>query len=562
MRTTLGSTKGFGGLTRADSDLPWWTWYRWVADRYKTPLSITFAFVSTHNHFVLDRGGKVFNRSAPTIKLPQGATEDDHLALLGVLNSSTACFWLKQVSQDKGNRGGERGTGRYAWESFFEFTGTKLEQFPLPPSLPLKLGQALDQLAQKLAEYEPSAVGQRDIPTRSLLDSARCQHEQIRAQMVAFQEELDWYVYGSYGLLDQAEVADLTVSDLEMVPGVFLGERSFEILQVKRKPDDEAVVQWYVRHGSTQITDIPERWPAAYRRVVQARIETIEKRRDIGLIERPECKRRWASEPWEKREKAALETWLLDRCEREALWFHQRDGYRQPRTMTVGQLADQFASDTEMQSVAALYAADHLDRPDLPLVKVLAEVLKTQHVPYLAALRYKDSGLRKRVDWENVWKQQREEDRTGERLDIKAPPKYTSADFRQNSYWSHRGKLDVPKERFISYPGASPDSEDTILLGWAGWDHKDQAQALVNLVNDRTGQGWGVERLKPLLAGLLELLPWMEQWHRDYDPDWGGNPAEDVQTFLAGRRKTYELSEQELRNWRPEPPSRGRKKTS
>ena len=38
------------------------------------------------------------------IKLPESATEDDHLALLGVLNSSTACFWLKQVSHNKGNR--------------------------------------------------------------------------------------------------------------------------------------------------------------------------------------------------------------------------------------------------------------------------------------------------------------------------------------------------------------------------------------------------------------------------------------------------------------------------
>lgn len=76
-----------------------------TASAYFTPLSITFAFVATHNHFVLDRGGKVFNRSAPVIKLPADATEDDHLALLGLLNSSTACFWMKQVLSDKGNGG-------------------------------------------------------------------------------------------------------------------------------------------------------------------------------------------------------------------------------------------------------------------------------------------------------------------------------------------------------------------------------------------------------------------------------------------------------------------------
>jgi hypothetical protein len=50
------------------------------------PMSIAFAFVATHNHFVLDRGGKVFNRSAPVIKLPPDATEDDHLALVRLLN--------------------------------------------------------------------------------------------------------------------------------------------------------------------------------------------------------------------------------------------------------------------------------------------------------------------------------------------------------------------------------------------------------------------------------------------------------------------------------------------
>ena len=67
--------------------------------------SITFAFVATHNHFVLDRGGKVFNRTAPVIKLPEGATEEAHLALLGLLNSSTACFWMKQVFHNKGASG-------------------------------------------------------------------------------------------------------------------------------------------------------------------------------------------------------------------------------------------------------------------------------------------------------------------------------------------------------------------------------------------------------------------------------------------------------------------------
>ena len=101
-------------------------------DRYRSPLSITFAFVATHNHFVLDRGGKVFKQTAPIIKLPETATEDDHLALLAYLNSSTACFWMKQVFFDKGGGGIGGGLASSEWEKFFEFDGTKMKLVPLP----------------------------------------------------------------------------------------------------------------------------------------------------------------------------------------------------------------------------------------------------------------------------------------------------------------------------------------------------------------------------------------------------------------------------------------------
>jgi hypothetical protein len=318
--------------------------------------------------------------------------------------------------------------------------------------------------------------------------------------------------------------------------------------------------EWFTRHGSTPVTEIPSHWPEWYRDIVQARIDIIEKRRDLALIERPECKRRWASQPWEKKEAEALRTWLLDRCEDENLWFALRDGVRQPRTLTVSQLADQFRDDPDMHSVAQLYATDHLGKRDLTLAQVLEQIVADQHVPYLAALRYKDTGLRKREQWEHVWDLQRQEDRDGTRLDIPVPPKYGSGDFRKTSYWSQRGKLDVPKERFISYPDANPDADPTLLLGWAGWDHKDQAQALVNLVNDRTEQaGWTTERLTAPLAGLAELMPWVRQWHGKYDADWGGTPAEEYQAYLDEQRARHQLTEQDLRAWRPAPSARGRK---
>ena len=100
--------------------------------KLRTPLSIAFAFVATHNHFVLDRGGKVFKHSAPIIKLPADATEDDHLALLGLLNSSTACFWMKQTFHNKGSTVDQRRSSSTTepGRTSTNITGTGFERFP------------------------------------------------------------------------------------------------------------------------------------------------------------------------------------------------------------------------------------------------------------------------------------------------------------------------------------------------------------------------------------------------------------------------------------------------
>ena len=118
---------------------------------------------------------------------------------------------------------------------------------------------------------------------------------------------------------------------------------------------------------------------------------------------------------------------------------------------------------------------------------------------------------------------------------IAVPPKYTSADFRKNSYWQARGKLDVPKERFILYPDAGRETDPTPLLGWAGWDHAQQALALAMIIGEREKDGWADERLVPLVAGLAELQPWVEQWHGEVDPDYGVSLAAFCREQLTAR---------------------------
>jgi hypothetical protein len=559
IREVLLARKKFS-ISMRDRGEAWYSWREIYPGKLKLQFAVSFPLVATHNHFVLDRSMTPFKHSSSVIKLPAGAGEDEHLALLGVLNSSAACFWLKQVCHNKGGGGIGGGIASEEWEQFYEFTGTKLQEFPLPADLPLDLGRELDRLAQLLATQEPSAVCERETPTREALDLARSQHATIRQRMIAQQEELDWTVYRAYDLITETESKSL-VYDGSAEP-LALGERAFEIVLARRVAAGEVETAWFDRHGSTPITELPAHWSPGYRAVVQARIDVIERRRDLALIERPECKRRWASPSWEKKEAEALRAWLLDRCERPELWSVLRDGETQPRTMTVSQLADRLDGDADVVSVAQLYATDHLGKRDLTLAKVLESVIADEHVPYLAALRYKDSGLVIRAEWERTWELQREEDRTGRNLHIPVPPKYKPADFRKVSYWAQRGKLDVPKERFVSYPGASPDADPTLLLGWAGWDHKDQAQALVNLVNDRESQaGWDTDRITPLLAGLAEVLPWVHQWHGEYDDDWGGNPAEEYQAYLDERRTRHSLTVDALRAWRPAPATRGRRRS-
>ena len=157
----------------------------------------------------------------------------------------------------------------------------------------------------------------------------------------------------------------------------------------------------------------------------------------------------------------------------------------------------------------------------------------------------------KRREGESVWDLQRREDE-GETVDIPVPPKYAQADFRKPSYWKARGKLDVPKERFIAYPNTAKGADSSLVLGWAGWDHAEQAQALAQLVIERsTEDGWDAARLTPLLAGLAELEPWLHQWHNEIDPNFGQSPAVMITGLVDQQLVQYHLTRADLTSWRP-----------
>ncbi|MFF9602518.1 BREX-2 system adenine-specific DNA-methyltransferase PglX [Streptomyces sp. NPDC014684] len=536
----------------------WWTWRRWPHNGSRGP-AITFPYVATHNHFALKPEGKAFSRTVPVIRLSQTSGEGEHIGLLGILNSSTACFWLKQVNSSTGADGLGKPMPGQEWARSYTFAAASFSQIPLPASAPHAHARALHALGQLLNAREPSAVcSDERPPSRKSLNTAREAQEKLRHQMTAHQEELDWEIYGSYKLLSADAQTRLTMPPEAVLPPLQPGERAFEIVLARRMLAGEAADSWFTRdtwfreRGATPVTELPAHWPADYRKVVQARIEAIESLPAIALIERPEYKRRWSSELWETREERALRSWLLDRCEDERLWYDRRNDSLHPRPRTIDQLAQELSGDAELRSVAALYAADHLGLQGAHLRDVLAAVLATEHVPCVSALRYKESGLRKRAQWEQVWDLQRSEDRTGQALGIPVPPKFSMLDFRSSSYWSHRGSLDIPRERFLSYPVDATENGD-LLLGWSGWKEMDRVRVLLDLISaldqrpNRT-----VHQLIPFLAGIQELLPWVRQWEAQQGPTLKHRHGETFQHRLDELRTAYKLSTLDLAAWRPQ----------
>jgi hypothetical protein len=67
-------------------------------------------------------------------------------------------------------------------------------------------------------------------------------------------------------------------------------------------------------------------------------------------------------------------------------------------------------------------------------------------------------------------------------------------------------------------------------------------------------------RLRPLLAGVLELLPWIHQWRSEPDPSLGQPLGAFFEDWLDGTLSGLGLTRDALRAWRPPPPTRGRRR--
>jgi hypothetical protein len=582
-RALVSNNKMFGGKTKVECGLKWYEYGRLTSHKLQTPLSITFANVASHNHFVLDRGGRIFECHAPIIKLAPEANEDDHLAILGVLNSSTTCFWLKQVMQPKQMTAGDGVRIDSAAKVPHEFSSTQLSNLPLPPNWDVNefrpritvLARETDRIAARLAVKTPgnaiaAALSQGREP-RDVIVEYEKECTSLRRRMVLLQEELDFVIYAAYGLAGADLIGDKV---LHKVEGIAEGERPFSIIQ-QHNQEDFAVP-----------TAIPTDWPEEFQSLWKRRMDAIKTCPNLRVIEDPNYKRRWIGRQGKYNHiqntdvvKVACEEWLLDRLESYFDFDGRMNPEGQPTSkidlalISVAKLADFARNDSEFLQVGELFRDDVA----FEMQPLVMELVVRECIPQLPALRYKPSGLIKRRTWERTWDLQRQEDAIVARTmlpssnpehlseveaddlkrikvgDIPVPAKYDSKDFFDSNVWRLRGKFDVPKERWISFPHCEgPDG--TLVICWAGYDQLQQAQAISAYYVRVQAEFGGSDdpRLIPLLASLIELLPWLKQWHNEPNAKFDGLRMGDYfESFVNEEARNLGKTLAEIKAWVP-----------
>ena len=125
------------------------------------------------------------------------ASEDEHLGLLGLLNSSVGVL-LDEAGVPQQGRAAASVAGVSSDErgsDFFEFDGTKLEAVPAAAATaPSNSPRRSTPLRHELAAQLPAAfVAITSLPTaRDSLDARPRASRATARQMIALQEELDW----------------------------------------------------------------------------------------------------------------------------------------------------------------------------------------------------------------------------------------------------------------------------------------------------------------------------------------------------------------------------------
>jgi len=336
----------------------------------------------------------------------------------------------------------------------------------------------LDGYVSPHPDLSPPFTTAREL--RAARDKLIALRQDIRGRMIFLQEGMDWLAYEMYGLLkSKAPLAEnyLSRSDYQAAR-LELGQRPFEVAGKGYQGDWPEGYQ-------------PAPLPEALHPLTEARIAVIKANPDIALLEDPLYKRRWIPPDYAKEFRAAAEWWLAEKLE----WALEQHG----RPIPLREWARTLGRDERVN--AALEALT--GTPMFDLEGELLKVIRANAVPNRPEGYLKPPGLRKLYAARNTQHTSR------------ITPRFSRKDFSDGTAWRLRGKLNIPRERFIHYAEfdhtrRGTDAPDTggPWFGWAGWDAAGRADALAFLLDRANRAGWEPRwRQCGLRAALRDLLP-------------------------------------------------------
>jgi hypothetical protein len=316
-KDTLENCVISGSIKKKETSLRWFEFRRLARAKFEKPFNILNPHIATHCHFVISNHQICFKEKAIAIALRSEYNENNLHLCSAWLNSSLVLELLKRECFNKG-------AGEDEHRDRYEFAGEKLRSLQLPKWLDEALhgkeqgfGERLAVLSHKcwqrgqqlpafalakvfekpdeayakwntsLPGYVPPAkelvppfATEKELRLR--LQAATARREQLRAEMIALQEEMDWLVYRAYGLLPEDSLATGTGTEPDPLQE---SERPFRFWANANGDFDKAVAL------------IPDSWPKQRRELWKARLAAIRDNEHIRRIEAPVYKRRW-DEQW------------------------------------------------------------------------------------------------------------------------------------------------------------------------------------------------------------------------------------------------------------------------
>jgi len=306
-----------GSTKKKETHLKWFEFRRLARAKFELALNVINPHIATHCHFLVCDHEIAFKEKALAIALRPEFNEKQLLLLSGWLNSSLLLETLKRDCFSK------RESEHAARDTYFEFAGDRLRTLAVPSWLDTALAGKPNALAERLTAFSRASWERgRELPSLALrklfeksgeayhawnaalpghvaphaklgapfTNTAELQErfaravslrDQLRAEMVARQEEMDWLVYAAYGLL----LADHPAAQIEVEPAPLdQAQRPFRL--------------WESAGGDSKAAAlIPANWPKSRRALWEARLAAIRDNEHIRRIEQPVYKRRW-DEQW------------------------------------------------------------------------------------------------------------------------------------------------------------------------------------------------------------------------------------------------------------------------